>query len=187
MKPTGVPTVKRKLAFLGAIFPTILLADILTKRWAEDVLRGAPRPEFLGGHVPLTLAYNRGAAFGISIGDDPRWVFIPLALVALTLMAALLLRAGDRDHLRIVSLVMVVTGAVGNLIDRIRWDGGVVDFIGPVDLGFMHWPIFNVADMAISCGAVLLFVSFLLEDRALRRAESQGTEAVVAAGAADQP
>ena len=161
---------KRKLAFLGTILPAVVVADILTKRWAEEALLGAPRPDFLGGYVPLTLAYNRGAAFGISIGDDPRWVFIPIALVALALMSALLVRAHKRDHLRIVSLVLVVTGAVGNLIDRVRWDRGVVDFIGPVDLGFMHWPIFNVADMAISCGAVLLAVSFWMEERTLRRA-----------------
>ena len=173
---------KRKLAFLGTIFPAIIVADILTKRWAEETLRGAPQPDFLGGYVPLTLAYNRGAAFGISIGDDPRWVFIPIALAALALMSALLVRAHERDHLRIVSLILVVTGAVGNLIDRIRWDRGVVDFIGPVDLGFMHWPIFNVADMAISCGAVLLAVSFWMEERALKRA---GAEA--AAGSAGSP
>jgi len=51
----------------------------------------------------------------------------------------------------------------------------VVDFIGPVDLGFMLWPIFNVADMAISCGAVLLALSFWLEERALKRAKGQET------------
>ena len=166
-------TVKRKLAFLGTILPVVLVADILTKRWAEVALWNASRPDFLGGYVPLTLWYNRGAAFGISIGDDPRWFFIPVALLALVLMVFLLVRARRRDHVRIVSLVLVISGALGNLIDRIRWDKGVVDFIGPVDLGFMDWPIFNVADMAISCGAVLLAISFWLEERALKRAQGQ--------------
>lgn len=164
---------KRKLAFLGTILPIILIADILTKRWAEEALSGAPRPDFLGGLVPLTLTHNRGAAFGISIGNDPRWFFIPVALLALGLMVFLLARAHRRDHVRIVSLALVISGALGNLIDRVRWDGGVVDFIGPVDLGFMDWPIFNVADMAISCGAVLLALSFWLEERALKRAQGQ--------------
>ncbi len=161
---------KRKLAILGVLVPVLLLLDIVSKRWAVDALYGAPRPDFMGGFVPLTLAYNRGAAFGISIGDDPRWFFIPAACLALALMVALIVRAEERDHLRIVSLTLVVAGAVGNLIDRIRWDRGVVDFIGPVPLGFMDWPIFNVADMAISCGAVLLGVSFWQEERALKRA-----------------
>jgi signal peptidase II len=57
-----------------------------------------------------------------------------------------------------------MTGALGNLIDRVRWNKGVVDFIGPIDLGFMDWPIFNVADMAISCGAVALAISFWMEE-----------------------
>ena len=164
---------KRKLTFLGTMLPTIIVADILTKRWAEHALQGAPRPDFLGGRVPLTLAHNRGAAFGISIGDDPRWIFIPVALFALGLMVVLLVRAHQRDDLRIVSLVLVIAGAVGNLYDRVRWDGGVVDFIGPIDLGFMDWPIFNVADMAISCGAVLLALSFWLEERSLKRAQAK--------------
>ncbi|HIF38341.1 MAG TPA: signal peptidase II [Gemmatimonadetes bacterium] len=56
---------------------------------------------------------------------------------------------------------------MGNLYDRIRWTRGVVDFIGPVDLGFMLWPIFNVADMAISCGAFLLAISFWKEENEL--------------------
>jgi signal peptidase II len=167
----GTINVKRKLTILGATLPIILIADIFTKRWAVEALYEASRPDFMGGAVPLTLAYNRGAAFGISIGDDPRWFFIPVALLALGLMVALIIRAHDRDHLRLISLALVISGALGNLIDRVRWDQGVVDFIGPVPLGFMNWPIFNVADMAISCGAVLLAVSFWIEDRALRRAE----------------
>ena len=167
---------KRKLAFL-AVVPPIILADILTKQWAERVLENAPRPDFLGGYVPLTLAYNRGAAFGISIGDDPRWFFIPVALIALGLMVALLVRAHERDHLRLGALVLVIAGALGNLIDRVRWDQGVVDFIGPIDLGFTHWPIFNVADMAISCGAVMLALSFWREERALKRMRAEAAPA----------
>ncbi len=162
---------KRKLAMLGTVLPTILLADILTKRWALASLADASWPDFLGGYVPLTLAFNRGAAFGISIGDDPRWVFIPIALLALGLMVVLMVRARDNDYARTISLSLVIAGALGNLIDRVRWDRGVVDFIGPIDLGFMNWPIFNVADMAISCGAVLLAISFWLEERSLKRAE----------------
>ena len=173
---------KRKLAVLGTFLPILLAADILTKRWALDVLDfGVTRHDFLGGLVPLTLAMNRGAAFGISIGNDPRWFFIPVALLALSLMVALLVRAEESDKLRIVALALVISGALGNLYDRVRWDAGVVDFIGPYDLGFYLWPIFNIADMAISCGAVLLVISFWQEERALARARSAaeaGAEAV---------
>ncbi len=175
----------RKLTVLGVILPVIMAADIITKRWAVDVLQSeVSRPDFMGGYVPLTFALNRGAAFGISIGDDPRWVFIPIALLALGLMVMLFVRAERSDHLRIVSLALVVSGAIGNLYDRVRWDRGVVDFIGPVDLGFTHWPIFNVADMAISCGAVLLAISFWREERSLSRAaKAEGADV----GAAPEP
>ncbi len=160
----------RKFAIPGALLALILVADVITKRWAVSALRDSSMPDFLGGYVPLTLHYNRGAAFGLSIGDDPRWFFISVAFLALGLMCMLLVRAERSDTLRIVSLSLVVAGAVGNLVDRIRWHRGVVDFIGPIDLGFTHWPIFNVADMAISCGAVLLAISFWNEDRRLSRA-----------------
>jgi len=122
------------------------------------------------GHVPLTLAFNRGAAFGLSLGNDPRWFFIPITLLALVLLLVLLKQADAGDWLRIVSVSLVISGALGNLYDRIRWDRGVVDFIGPIDLGVMLWPIFNVADMAISCGAVLLAISFWREEREEQRA-----------------
>ncbi len=174
----------RKLTILGILLPVILITDILTKRWALGALNEASRPDFLGGYVPLTLAFNRGAAFGISIGNDPRWFFIPVALLALGLMVVLLIRAQNDDHLRIVSLALVISGALGNLIDRVRWDRGVVDFIGPIDLGFYHWPIFNVGDMAISCGALLLAISFWQEERSLRRAAQVGANDV---GAASEP
>ena len=174
----------RKLTILGILLPFILIADVITKRWALRVLEDNTWHDFMGGYVPLTLAMNRGAAFGISIGNDPRWFFIPVALLALGLMVVLMIRAQDKDHLRVVSLALVISGALGNLIDRVRWDEGVVDFIGPIDLGFAHWPIFNVADMAISCGAILLAISFWQEERSLSRAAAADRSGV---GTAPEP
>ena len=157
--------VKEKLTLAAAIIPSVILLDFITKRWALTALDGGARLELLGGFVPLTLAFNRGAAFGISIGDDSRWFFIPITILALVLLLVLLRQAKRRDWLRLVSISMVVAGALGNLYDRVRWSRGVVDFIGPIDLGIMDWPIFNVADMSITCGAVLLAISFWLEER----------------------
>lgn len=153
-----------------AIVGTILAADIATKRWALEALAGGRQIELLGGLLPLTLAFNRGAAFGLTIGNDPRWIFIPVTVAAIGLLVVLLVQAARDDHLRIVSASLVLAGALGNLVDRVRWDRGVVDFIGPVPLGFADFPIFNVADVAITCGAVALALSFWLEERALSRA-----------------
>ncbi len=155
---------KSRAAILGSILPLVLILDILSKRWAMRALPGSPS-ELLGGLIPLNLAYNRGAAFGITIGHDPRWFFIPVTILALVLLGYLFVNTTVGDRFRLVAVSLVFTGAMGNLIDRVRWNRGVVDFIGPIDLGFMDWPIFNVADMAISCGAVALAISFWTEER----------------------
>ncbi len=172
---TEMAAVRARTTILGVTLPLVLILDIVSKRWAMEVL-GSRSMELFGGLVPLTLAFNRGAAFGISIGHDPRWFFIPVTLVALVLLAVLLVRTDSRDAFRLLALSLVFSGALGNLIDRVRWDRGVVDFIGPINLGFMDWPIFNVADMAISCGAVALAISFWMEgDPARQAASAQAT------------
>lgn len=174
---------RTKLAIFGTIFPVVMVLDLVTKRWALDALDGRSM-EFLGGLVPLTLAFNRGAAFGLSIGDDSRWFFVPVTLIALVLLGILFRQAERHDHLRLAALSLVVSGAVGNLYDRVRWSRGVVDFIGPVDLGFWDFPIFNVADIAITCGAILLAISFWQEERQARAAEPVPARAPDVAGPA---
>lgn len=154
----------------------VVIADLITKSWALSSLGGGRQVEALGGLVPLTLAFNRGAAFGLSIGDDPRWVFIPITIVAAVFLITLVLKAEPGDRLLIWASSLVLGGALGNLYDRVRWERGVVDFIGPIDLGFMYWPIFNVADMAITVGAVLLAIHFWREESEARRDPSAAAE-----------
>lgn len=169
-----------KTKVLLGVVPAVLALDWVTKRWALEALPPGTSREWLGGLMPLTLAFNKGAAFGLSLGDDSRWFFVPITFVALGLIASLYRQAEEDDLLRIVALALIVAGALGNLWDRVRWDRGVVDFLGPVDLGFWDFPIFNVADVAISVGAVLLAVSFWQEER--RHAAE-----TAAAGEADRP
>lgn len=168
-----------KLAVFTTVFVPVILLDLVTKRWALEAL-AARRGELFGGLVPLTLAFNKGAAFGISIGDDSRWFFIPVTVVALALLGMLLKQAEKGDLTRILAISMVVSGALGNLYDRVRWDRGVVDFLGPIDLGFWDFPIFNVADMAITCGAFLLAFSFWMEEKAMVAREARAAEGAVA-------
>ncbi len=168
--------VNRKVWISGVLVLGLVALDLATKAWALRALAGGRQLDPIAGFVPLTLAFNRGAAFGLTIGDDPRWVFIPITVFAAGFLLVLLKQAAERDHLRIVSASLVLAGALGNLYDRLRWDRGVVDFLGPIDLGFMHWPIFNVADMAITTGAILLAISFWKEEQQEKRAES-GPEA----------
>lgn len=168
---------RKKLVIFTAIFPIVMVLDWITKRWALEALAGGRRLETFGGFVPLTLAYNRGAAFGLNVGPDSRWLFVPITFMALVLLGTLYRQAQRGDILRLVSLALVISGAIGNLYDRLRWSRGVVDFIGPIDLGFADFPIFNVADISISCGAVLLAVSFWLEERDIQKAARETTAA----------
>ncbi|MEX0894003.1 MAG: signal peptidase II [Gemmatimonadota bacterium] len=180
---------KRKLSLVGAVFGSILVADIVTKHWAlANLLPGYSREAF-GGLVPLTLAFNKGIAFGIGLPSAGRWIIVAASFFVLAVLLKLLLRAEERDALRLLAIAAVSAGAVGNLIDRLRWDRGVVDFLGPYDLGFMTWPIFNVADMAITSGAVLLGISLWMEDArvaaAQRAAAAGAVESATTGGGVD--
>lgn len=158
----------RKAILVGPLVIGVIALDLVTKHWALEALSGGRSFEVLGGFVPITLAYNRGAAFGLTIGSDPRWIFVPVTLIAVGFLAMLIRDAEPDDWTRMLAAGLVLGGASGNLYDRVRWDRGVVDFIGPIDLGFMLWPIFNVADMAITVGAVLLAISFWREEARVR-------------------
>ncbi len=176
---------RQKLLTLGTLLPVILVLDFVTKRWALDALAGGRQIEVIPGFLPFTLAFNQGAAFGLRIGDNPRLIFVPITIIALGLLGTLYVRARSDDSLRHVSLAMVMAGALGNLYDRVRWDLGVVDFVGPMNLGFADFPIFNVADMSISCGAVLLAISFWIEER--EEAAAQAAAAAAAGADAAEP
>ena len=156
--------VKQKLLLAMLVIGSIVFADVSTKRWALDALRPGHIIESLG--VPMTLAFNRGVAFGLPLPSAGRWIIIFATLLVLFVLTNLFMRAERSDWLRLLSIELVAAGALGNLIDRVRWDAGVVDFIGPINLGFMHWPIFNIADMAITTGAVLLGISLWREETA---------------------
>ena len=162
----------RKWTLSLGLVAVLVALDLATKSWALQALAGGRGREILGGLVPLTLAFNRGAAFSLTIGEDPRWIFVPITMGAVVFLVYMIHQAAPGDRLRIYSASLVLAGALGNLYDRVRWDRGVVDFIGPINLGFTLFPIFNVADMAITCGAILLGISFWKEDRELRRAEA---------------
>jgi len=167
------PAVKAKFWILSILLPSIFALDFVTKRWALEALAGGRQIQVIPGFMPFTLAFNQGAAFGLEIGSNPRYFFIPVTVLALLLLVGLYWKAEPGDRLRHLSLALVISGAVGNLYDRVRWTRGVVDFIGPANLGFTHFPIFNVADIAISCGAVLLAISFWMEERREAQAEAE--------------
>jgi signal peptidase II len=165
---------------LGALIAAIVVADVVTKHWALQSLAHGYTVYALNGLLPMTLAFNTGIAFGVGLPSMGRWLIVGASIVILVVLTRLALETKPTDHARLIAVAMVQAGALGNLVDRLRWDRGVVDFIGPYNLGFMHWPIFNIADMAITCGAVVLGISLWREDVAAEshRAESSAPAAL---------
>lgn len=132
----------------------IVVADQVTKYAVAQALAGG-QSVVLAPFLNLVLVYNSGAAFSF-LSDAAGWqrgLFIAIALVASAWIVYLLHRYPDQ-RLFALALSLVLAGAVGNVIDRIA-HGAVIDFLDFHALGY-HWPAFNVADSAITCGAVLL-------------------------------
>jgi signal peptidase II len=143
-------------ALAWPLFGLILVTDIVTKRVAEAGLHPDGTPvAVIGDVVRWSLVYNPGAAFGLSFGVASRWLFMALTLVALVVLRRLYRSTGRGDLARLAAIAMVAAGATGNLIDRVRMERGVVDFLD-VGVGQIRWPTFNVADVAVTVGAALL-------------------------------
>ncbi|MBI3789998.1 MAG: signal peptidase II [Gemmatimonadetes bacterium] len=141
--------------FWGAVL-AIVAADALTKAVAVASLRSLHgEVPVLGDWVRWRLVYNPGAAFGIHAGPWSRVIFTVLTVVALGILARVYQTTRPGDRGRLLAVALVTGGAVGNLVDRLRSALGVVDFID-VGLGDLRWPTFNVADIAVSTGALLL-------------------------------
>lgn len=134
----------------------ILLLDQFTKlAVAKNLLLNQSTP-LISGVVHLTLIHNRGAAFGIL--KNQTTLFILVSIFAVVLIYSVL-RKGKYKKFSFysLSLALILAGAVGNLIDRLRF-GYVIDF-----LDLRVWPVFNVADSAITAGAIMLGWIILFE------------------------
>jgi signal peptidase II len=126
--------------------------------------------EVLGSWGRFTLAYNRGAAFSLSLGAYSRLIFGTIAALALFVLWRMYRDAGPADRLKVLGLGLAWGGAAGNLLDRIRSGRGVVDFID-VGVGAVRFWTFNVADSGVTIGACLLALALWREER--RRAPSR--------------
>ncbi|MBN2609654.1 MAG: signal peptidase II [Candidatus Fermentibacteraceae bacterium] len=144
----------RSTGYLTAV--AFLAADQLTKRMALGWLDLHHPVEFLGGLARFTLVWNRGAAFSLPWGG-PMFLTVITAAAAV-LVSVLIWRMADRPALFLVGMGAILGGALGNLLDRFIY-GSVVDFID-VGIGSRRWPTFNLADIAITTGGILLVILY---------------------------
>ncbi len=144
----------------------LLLADCSSKRAIEEAapMVGVPVP-IVDNVIRFTLAYNKGAAFSTHFGPYQRWVLIGLALTILLILARSYRHITQTGRIGTVGLGLIAGGAVGNLLDRIISERGVVDFID-VGIRSSRFYVFNVADAGVSIGAALLAYALWQSERA---------------------
>jgi signal peptidase II len=165
------------------VFLFVVILDQITKLVAEATMVSAATPtSVVGEWFRFALVYNPGAAFGLHLGPYSRWIFMGLTCGALVVLGRLYRQTEDGDLRRVLAISLVAAGAVGNVIDRIRSEYGVVDFID-IGFGVRRWPTFNVADIAVSTGACLLALVLWHEER--REATALAAASAVVPNATD--
>jgi signal peptidase II len=148
--------VKRSLTLLASIAGVVLVLDVWTKHWASRVLAFREPVRVVGEWVQLTYTRNSGVAFGLGAGVPfPYYIF---SIVAALAIVYLFVAGKVPTRGRQIALALILGGALGNLVDRIT-TGEVVDFI-LVGWQHWHWPVFNVADSAVSVGVVLFLMAW---------------------------
>lgn len=177
---------------LGVVAIAGFAADLLTKLWAIGALTGGRHIEVIGDMLSFVLVYNRGGLFG----TDPRalipWLpvnafFITFNFIAMVFIVAYYARVAGRDTFLRWGLALVLPGALGNVFDRIVRPGkGVVDFI-MMDFNVWPanpWPIYNVADIFVTCGVALILASLVRDE--LRRAGASRAQKTAPDAATEQ-
>jgi signal peptidase II len=147
---------------------TVLVVDRISKEWIASLLTAGTPIELLGSSVRLIRSENRGGLFGLFQGSAPLLAFLSLGVILLLVLMH------EREGVRGLSILTLTTGllvggAIGNLADRLV-NGFVFDFID-LGLGATRFWTFNVADMAISLGILLLLVQTLFAGR-MKQAEA---------------
>ena len=138
------------------LFAALLGADQLIKYWTVEHLALGESAAFLPGIVQLTRVHNYGAAWSSFSGM--RWLLVAVTSVIVIAVAVVLLRRIVRHPLGVAAGFLILSGGVGNIIDRVRL-GYVVDMF---HLEFWpSYPVFNVADICVVCGAVLAVIYYL--------------------------
>lgn len=157
----------RNAIVLGATAVLLYVADQVTKALVVANLEYGERVDVIGDLVQLWRLHNTGAAFSILPGAT--WLFIPITIFALAMVAYFHVQFRSRGPWIHVILGAILAGALGNLTDRVRL-GYVVDFVS-VGIGDLRWPAFNVADPSVVIG-ILLLVAYLTFVDGRRRDES---------------
>ncbi len=154
------------MALLFSLVGTIVLLDQLTKLLVLDYLPVNTGKVIIPGFFNLVHVRNTGMAFSLLAGQGSTWrqaFFMVTTLVVLGILFSVYRKLRHDDYWTKTAYALVCGGAGGNLIDRAFRSGEVIDFLD-LYVGSYHWPAFNVADSAISIGAVMLAVTLFRKE-----------------------
>ncbi len=151
---------KRKHLILILLTPVAVIADQVTKTIAQEALHSRRNITIIADYFDFVLVKNRGMVFGLFNDIDTAWripLFAGISVVAIFIIIHLFRQAKGSSVFLPTSLALILSGAMGNLIDRFRW-GYVVDFINLHYQDKHYWPTFNLADTAITMGIAILII-----------------------------
>ena len=167
--------IKNRVLYILLILAGTIISDQATKKIAQEYLQNSAPISFLYNFFVLTYAENTGGFLGMgaSVNEDLRfWVFSVVVALFLVAMFFYLIFSKAFSNRQTLMLAMVLGGGIGNLIDRLMYDGRVVDFmnfgIGPLRTG-----ILNVADIYITFGAIFLFLFILSDGKKIQSEKSE--------------
>lgn len=174
--PKRAGELKRRSLLIFAIVAVVwAVLDQVAKLVARaNLTTGQSTADIIPGLFHFTLTGNTGGAW--SILSDAMWVLVVFALVVcLVIIGYIIMRGQFLNFAEVLGLGLIVGGGVGNLIDRIAF-GQVTDFI---DLSFMNYPVFNVADIGVVCGVVIFIVAYLIRSRKAAPEEPRSGEGLL--------
>jgi signal peptidase II len=159
---------KKNHLILLITLPVVLVADQLTKLYIDRTMKLYQSIPVIDGLFSITYLRNKGAAF--SFLSDASWrlpFFILATVIAVIAIITAFCKLKEEQSFAAFSLSLILSGAIGNLIDRVRM-GEVIDFLD-VYWRSHHWPAFNVADSAICVGVALLALDLFREERKAKK------------------
>jgi signal peptidase II len=165
-KVLGRNNLKKKYSILFATVTVFTLLDFITKAYISSTMYLHESIVVVGGFFNITYVRNPGAAFSFLADAPPvfRFVFfVTVTVFAIILILTYIAKSKLEEPLMTLGLSLIMSGAVGNLIDRVRF-GEVIDFLD-IYVGSHHWPAFNVADSAITVGAFILILEVFRETK----------------------
>jgi len=155
-----VNSLKPKFKYFILAF-IIIAVDLYTKYLANTWLEFA-QPVKVTSFFNFTLLYNHGAAFSLLSNDQTSWqmiMFATISLITAIVLIYLIVKQPTSARLNLISFSLILGGALGNFYDR-AFQGYVIDFLD-FHIDNYHWPSFNIADSAITCGIILLILASL--------------------------